>query len=297
VKPGFRVANLSVSLTGEEPPAASALPPAFDSFLTHVGTEPDGVISAQRGELPAIDASNAELICDTAPTWSAWSRRDERIIVLRALSDGGKPWRHLASNGAANHWTVTTKPELPFLREDAERPHPLSFPVGELVCIELLARSRGALFHACGVKDGEQGYLLCGHSGAGKSTMARVLGGETRVLNDDRVIVTLEGEAATLHGTPWHGDLAKVHNESAPLAAIFFLEQSPTNEVLRLSKAAATRRLLGSCWLPVWSPAEDLPRVLRLCHDLASACPCFVLRFRPELETLTHMREACDRAC
>ncbi|MFH1177048.1 MAG: hypothetical protein V1750_06535, partial [Acidobacteriota bacterium] len=134
----FHIAELCLSLEGEVPEDWRALSPAFESFFSPVEVAPDGVVAVRRAELPQVDASNAAPLCGAAHTWSAWSWQGKRVVVLKALSAGGAPWRHLECDGVANRWTVTTATELSFLPPGSDRPHPLAFPIGELVTIELL---------------------------------------------------------------------------------------------------------------------------------------------------------------
>ncbi len=68
----------------------------------------------------------------------------------------------------------------------------------------------GFLFHAAGIiTPGGKGYLLCGHSGDGKSTLAGNLIGRPgwHVLSDEMPAVLRENEGWTLCFTPFWGDL------------------------------------------------------------------------------------------
>src|SRR5580658_1947178 len=76
---------------------------------------------------------------------------------------------------------------------DTARPiYPMEYPLDELVMIHRLAMGEGVEVHGCGViaPDG-RGMLLTGHSGAGKSTSARLWSNHpaARVLSDDRIIL------------------------------------------------------------------------------------------------------------
>ncbi|MDD5116633.1 MAG: hypothetical protein PHW98_06195 [Candidatus Omnitrophica bacterium] len=52
--------------------------------------------------------------------------------------------------------------------------NPLAYPLLELLLPNILSSGRGALFHACGIVEKGKAYLFLGHSGYGKSTMARL---------------------------------------------------------------------------------------------------------------------------
>src|SRR6202040_3700872 len=78
---------------------------------------------------------------------------------------------------------------------DTQRPaYPLEYPLDELLMIHRLSRGEGVEMHAVGISDEQgQGHLFLGHSGAGKSTTARLwldrLGG--RILCGIRIIFCL----------------------------------------------------------------------------------------------------------
>ena len=63
---------------------------------------------------------------------------------------------------------------LPYLKGPVLR-NPFSYPLDELIIINLLCRKYGLLVHSCGFVYKDKGYLFIGSSGAGKSTMARIL--------------------------------------------------------------------------------------------------------------------------
>ena len=68
---------------------------------------------------------------------------------------------------------------------------PLEYPLDELAMMHRLALGEGVEVHALGLADEDgSGYLFLGHSGAGKSTTARLWKEQpgVRLLSDDRII-------------------------------------------------------------------------------------------------------------
>ncbi len=102
---------------------------------------------------------------------------------------------------------------------------PLEYPIDELVMMHRLSRGEGVEVHALGLVDRDgSGYLFLGHSGAGKSTTARLWQAEpgVRLLSDDRIILRKQNSTFWMYGTPWHGDAGVASPARAPLSAIFF---------------------------------------------------------------------------
>jgi hypothetical protein len=153
-----------------------------------------------------------------------------------------------------------------------------------------LATRGGVICHSAAVVIEGKALLFPGVSGAGKSTMCRMFVNEglgDRLLSDDRVILRVTGDggvqphAVTAWGTPWHGDALIARNESAPLAAVLFLVQAPTNGLRPIPPGAAMRRLMPLISSP-WYDPERLPPVLETCGRIVETVSCYELDFTPD---------------
>ena len=122
--------------------------------------------------------------------------------------------------------------------------YPLEYPLDELAMMHRLALGEGIEVHALGLADDDgSGYLFLGHSGAGKSTTARLWKQQrgVKLLSDDRIILREQNGKILMYGTPWHGDAGVASPDCAPLTAIFLLEQAPVDELIHLRKAKPPR--------------------------------------------------------
>jgi hypothetical protein len=168
---------------------------------------------------------------------------------------------------------------------DADRPiYPLEYPLDELLMIHRLSCGEGVEVHAVGIVDPTgQGHLCLGHSGAGKSTTARLWRSQphTRILSDDRIILRAHDGRIWMYGTPWHGDAGIASPDSAPLSRIYLLEHGSKSELVPLAPGRAAAELFARSFVPHhWSKA--LHFTLEFLGRVAQAAPCFVFPFLPD---------------
>lgn len=180
------------------------------------------------------------------------------------------------------------------LRFEPNQPlYPLEYPLDELLIGNLLVRGRGAEIHACGVIDlAGNGYLFAGHSGAGKSTTARLWrerGGIT-ILSDDRIILRKSDGKVWMYGTPWHGDAGLASPARIPLTGIYFLEKGQKNELTQLKATGATARLFA-CSFPPFYSRQGLDFTLGFLEEVVRQTPCHELRFVPNEKVINFIED------
>lgn len=160
--------------------------------------------------------------------------------------------------------------------------NPLIYPLDQLLMMYVLAHREGALFHSSFADVGGKGCLFPGKSGAGKSTISRLLSSAGHeALSDDRVIVRKVGEGFRAFGTPWPGDAGIAINKDLPLTGIYFLMQSKTNRIAAIGPNEALERLMPVTTIP-WYDAGTLTMILAFCNELVSAVPSYDLHFTPD---------------
>lgn len=156
----------------------------------------------------------------------------------------------------------------------------------------MTTRNGGELqVRAAGIDDGEHTVLFAGIDGAGKTTMARLwkAHSDARVLSDDQNLIHLfEGrpfvcaQPASLHDDP-------LTVCGAPLAALFFLQQSTRNCVVPVSAEAAAAELADRV---LDEESDDDDDVMAAAERVTSRVPCFRLWFRDDAAALAAVREA-----
>jgi hypothetical protein len=172
---------------------------------------------------------------------------------------------------------------------------PLEYPIDELLMMHRLSLGEGVEVHALGLADQDgRGYLFLGHSGAGKSTTARLWQEKpgVKLLSDDRIIIRKIGGRYMMYGTPWHGDAGVASADSAPLSSIFLLEQSPTNQLLPLPQSQAAAELFARCFVPYYRE-PGLQFTLSFFDELSRSMPCATFRFAPTEDAVEAIRHVC----
>jgi hypothetical protein len=168
---------------------------------------------------------------------------------------------------------------------DTDRPvYPLEYPLDELLMIHRLSRGEGVEVHAVGISDESgRGHLFLGHSGAGKSTTARLWLDRpgVRILSDDRIILRARDREIWMYGTPWHGDAGIASPDSAPLSSIYLLEHGNRNERVPLEPGRAAAELFTRSFVTHHS-AEGIRFTLEFLDRVAREVPCSIFKFVPD---------------
>jgi hypothetical protein len=171
---------------------------------------------------------------------------------------------------------------------------PLEYPLDELAMMHRLALGQGVEVHALGLADQDgSGYLFLGHSGAGKSTTARLWMDQPGVnlLSDDRIILRKHDGAYWMYGTPWHGDAGVASPGRALLSAIFLLEQSPRNELVPVSAPTAAAGIFARAFVPHYLES-GITFTLDFLDQITRSVPCFIQRFTPTQGAVEAVRYA-----
>jgi hypothetical protein len=164
----------------------------------------------------------------------------------------------------------------------------------------ILAERGGFLLHAASAICDGRAYLFSGVSGAGKTTMTRLAPADITLLTDEISYVRPRDVRPSevrpsdhgyhAFGTPFAGELAKAgENCTAPVSALFFLEQGPENRVDELPSADAVRRLMRN----ILFFAEDKGLVEKLfatACDFVARVPIGRLTFYPDARVWDEIR-------
>lgn len=163
----------------------------------------------------------------------------------------------------------------------------------QLLVSELAPTCGGLALHAACVAVSGKAVLLCGQSGAGKSTISgRLIRAGARPVSHDRTMVFGDGTWRAV-STPWGHDgmLAGAQDErERELSAVLFLEQATENASERLAGARAVTRL-ASVLLGARSSIAVMNEAMRVAEHLVREVPCHVVRLTNDDRAAAHVLE------
>jgi len=210
--------------------------------------------------------------------WTVYQQGDSWIYLGR-LNDEftERPCKVMTSNTDSSRWHMY-HPDLAVFRKG--RLNSLAILTNDQVVLAAaLAHRQGCILHSAALIIDGKGYLFVGQSGAGKSTISLLLKERGEVLCDDRNIVRREANGFRLYGTWRHSDVTDISANSAPLGAIFFLEQSPENHIIPITESRETLKRIMPCLIRPFVNTEWWENILYLVECLVQEVNCFRLQF------------------
>jgi hypothetical protein len=271
------IAGISVAVTSGDPDLHLRFPGNLTRFSAPTSA-PDVRIEAAWRDLTA--ECDGTLVFDSGGTWRLYATSDSYLFQFFAASLGTVPYQVARFDRDFRSGQVFL--HRPFFGR-RRMVNPLQYPLDELLIVHMLSRGKGVEVHACGLVEAGNGYLFAGHSGAGKTTMARLWEREPgiTVLSDDRIVLRQIDGRFWMYGTPWHGEAGLAQSARAPLTQVFLLRHAAMNAVLPISGAEATARLF-SCTFPTFHDRGGLEFTVGCCEGLVRTMPCAELGFVPD---------------
>jgi len=266
-----------VEVTGSTP-ASVDLGAQLQPFLT----ESDACEIQVRVEWKStLDSCAGKELFHSGCVWNVCELGDRYVFDFSTGRFGSRPYKRLVVDRDFRRATVLLNRQC-MAADDASRA--LEYPLDELLVTHRLSLAGGVELHACGLVDAQgNSFLFSGHSGAGKSTTARLWTRHlpVHVLSDDRIIVREHNRQFFMHGTPWHGEAAFALPGNAPIRRVFLLEHGTSNRIERISRSVTAGELLARSFTPFYA-ARFVEPVLALLEALAESVPCYRFQFIPD---------------
>jgi len=164
-----------------------------------------------------------------------------------------------------------------------QSPRPYSIDsVLRIVHTLVLARQNGFLLHAASAIRNGKAFLFAGVSGAGKTTISRLMPADVTLLTDEISYVRKRIDGYVAFGTPFTGELEKLgENVSAPVAALYLLAKGRENRIEAISPGESVRSLLTNVLF--FAREEELVRAaFHAAFEFVSRVPVFQLTFVPD---------------
>ena len=207
------------------------------------------------------------------PTLNIQPKPGEIWVIQTTFADQHLTYQSYLEQGeidfAAGHGTLNLAPQVSvenFLR---------------VAYAWLCVQNDALLLHAAGLIRAGQGYVFFGPSGAGKTTTSEIAAQSAAILSDDLVIVRFRHGQPYLYGVPFKGLLAEVlrANQSAPLKAMFRLQQSNKHYLEPLPRPLAVAELTASAPFIVRDSGLG-SQLITLCERLTRSVPVQQLHFK-----------------
>jgi hypothetical protein len=284
----FRVGAVSVQLASDHR-ADVGLSSGLLPFRVEVG---DSDIDIRVQWVTGLPSHTAQRLFDSGTTWRVYEREGGFQFDFVAAIFGEQPIKRLLIDRRFRQATLQMNEAcFSILPPSAS---PLEYPLDELLIMHRLTQEKGIELHGVGiVGPNDASNLFVGHSGAGKSTTARLWTSlhDAEILSDDRIIVREDKvredsklEDATqiyMYGTPWHGEAHFALPQRAPLQRIFVLEHGHGNVFTRLSRSQMVAELFARSFVP-FHRHEYVDNALSFLERVADSVPCYLYCFEPD---------------
>jgi hypothetical protein len=249
----------------------------------------------------ALSPGRGRALFDSGTTWRLWERVDGFQFDFGDPITIGQPYKRLLIDSSYRQAVLQMSTryfaDLPCIVD------PLGYPLDELLIMHRLTQERAIELHGVGIvgPDGASN-LFIGHSGAGKSTTARLWTSlhDVEILSDDRIIVRedkvredkvradkredkacQEETQIFMYGTPWHGEAHFAMPGRAPLGRIFVLEHGQGNVLTRLTRSQMVAELFARSFVP-FHRHEYVDHALSFLERVADTVPCYRYSFEPD---------------
>ncbi len=252
----------------------------------------------------ALRSDSGETIFDSGGAWRLSECSHSLSFYFTAPFVSERPYKGLMVDRCFRTATVEMSQKL--FSSWTDQPDPLAYPLDELLIMHRLTQERAIELHGVGIvgPDGASN-LFVGHSGAGKSTTARLWTSlhKVEILSDDRIIVR-ESPARELrpgddprqifmYGTPWHGEGCFALPQRAPLGRIFVLEHGHGNVLTRLSRSQMVAELFARSFVP-FHRHEYVDSALSFLEQVADSVPCYRYSFEPDARAVERILQLND---
>lgn len=281
----LRIAGLTISVSSADPSLVPRASEPSARFVVAGGGPADIDLSIERAA--TMPEPGGTPLFDSGAVWSMFDDGGRIRIDCHSELFGDAPYKVAYFDRDFTTGRVLMRADLFDGAVDA-----LEYPLDEVIVAHLLARGRGVELHSCGIIGADGwGRMFVGQSGAGKSTTGRLWSAaeDVEIVSDDRVIVREVSGEWRMFGTPWHGEAALSSPSSAPLDAIFLLQQAAATRLVDVGPAEAAARLFA-CTFPLFHDGRALAFTLDCIDRLVAAVPVRVLEFTPDRSVVEAVR-------
>jgi hypothetical protein len=160
-----------------------------------------------------------------------------------------------------------------------------------MLFMTVLIHHSGFILHSAGILVDGKGYVFCGKSGSGKSTISNLFKqcGKTILLTDESLLLRERNGIVHIYGTPWKGSGDNIYNNSkASLEHIYFIFHGENNTRSEIDKCEAIRLLVKQAFPYFWDKKLMLQN-FSLMTSIVNLTPCYRLHFLPNNSVVSYI--------
>ena len=221
---------------------------------------------------PLVEEINGIKVKNCENFWSIYKRRSD--LYIKTVF----PHSYPEKEGILKFSLTSRKWDL-YFKDPGKETDPLEYPLDGLILYYLTVINGDIMIHASGVNHFGHGYLFCGASGKGKSTMAKLWDNAgVKVIHDDRLIIRYISGAFRMFNTPVYDDDVP---SSSPLNRIYLIEHGIENKLIPVKGATAVSLVMANCIQHNWNP-EIIAQTMGSLSIMCANIPVFKLSFKPD---------------
>lgn len=286
----YKIAEITLQVESDLPFAEDSFSPAVEKF--RVEKPGDDVVTIRHHfELPDLKGKDLGEQVYRKPPWAIYKGKAQWIYLsIPPDEERDEFYKVAVFNRDYSHGRVYHQDCDGFLRGGGNAI--TQMVTDQILLAQLLAQRKGFILHSAGAILNGSGVLFVGHSEAGKTTITRLLmqsGEDVEILCDDRNIVRRFEGSWRVFGSWSHGDIDNVSAESAPLEAIFFLEQASEDQLLFISDTVERVKRLLACLIRPYASVDWWEKSLSSVEKLVGEVPCYRMQFTKNGEVVTRL--------
>lgn len=273
-------------------------------FISNTDSEPELVLRVHRDTIPDFDFGepiyswekdvpyllSKEKIYGLDSTFGVYRKNGKEILYLCTPPVNPHTYRLAIFDSDFKSGDIFIKHAVSAIHHDIVE-KPLYYPLDSFLMIKLFSLGRGIILHACGIANGGRGIVFAGHSGAGKSTIAKLWQSVAEVVSDDRLVIRKGRDTFQIYDGPYQARIRAFppKPEGVPLEKIFFIKHAPENTVIPMAVTEAVANLIARTYNTYWD-SSGMQSTMDFCGELAAAVPCYELGFVPNESVLDFVR-------
>jgi len=273
----YQVAGISILVEADLPITEETYGPKFKIFEVEKPGK-DMISIRHHFDLPGMDKKHYGKEIYRKPPWAVYQKDKAWIYeAFTSHTEGDRVYQVAVFNHDFSRVRIYNHNETKFRKGDNNTL--TLFSSDQVLLAQVLANRKACFFHSSGVALDGKGFLFIGHSDAGKSTMVKLLKDRAEILCDERIIVRRWPDGFKIHGNWAHGEVPEVSSGSAPLQAIFFLEQAKKSQIIPIENKREKIRKLLACLIKPFDTADWWSKMLALTETIVHEVPCYSLHF------------------